>query len=162
MRYTGLDHIGFAVSDLDRSSDWYTFFLDQSPILRKTWDVEYVSRIVGYRDVKMEAAFWRLAGGTVLELLEYQNPSPQRVDMETYNAGNAHLCLVVDDLGADFERLRERVVFRHQEPVEIPWGPYMGGKACYLRDPDGISIELIELPRGGPKFEEQEIPAEGE
>ena len=73
--------------------------------------------------------------------------------METYNAGNAHLCLVVDDLAADFDRLLGRVAFRDPEPVEIPWGPYSGGKACYLRDPDGISVELIELPPGGPKLE---------
>jgi hypothetical protein len=46
--YTGLDHIGFAVSSLDRSVDWYSFLLDEPPILRKVWDVEYVSRIVGY------------------------------------------------------------------------------------------------------------------
>jgi catechol 2,3-dioxygenase-like lactoylglutathione lyase family enzyme len=154
MYYTGLDHVGFAVSDLDRSVDWYTFFLDEPPILRKTWDVEYVGRIVGYPGVKMEGAFWRLPGGTVLELLEYLEPAPGRVDMETYNAGNGHLCLVVDDLDADFERLRGRVEFRDPDPVEIPWGPYKGGKACYLRDPDGISIELMQLPHGGPKLEE--------
>ncbi|HZQ65431.1 MAG TPA: VOC family protein [Gaiellaceae bacterium] len=154
MSYTGLDHVGFAVSDLDRSVEWYTFFLGEPPILRKTWDVEYVGRIVGYPGVKMEGAFWRLPGGTVLELLEYLNPPPGRVDMETYNAGNGHLCLVVDDLDADFARLRGRVEFRDPDPVEIPWGPYKGGKACYLRDPDGISIELMQLPPGGPKLEE--------
>jgi catechol 2,3-dioxygenase-like lactoylglutathione lyase family enzyme len=148
--YSGLDHVGFAISSLDRSVEWYTFFLDEPPLLRKTWEVEYVSRIVGYPGTKMDAAFWRLPGGTVLELIEYLNPPPARVDMETYNAGNAHLCLVVDDLDADFERLRGRAEFRDPQPVEIPWGPYKGGKACYLRDPDGISIELMQLPPGGP------------
>jgi catechol 2,3-dioxygenase-like lactoylglutathione lyase family enzyme len=151
--YTGLDHIGFAVSSLDRSVDWYSFLLDEPPILRKVWDVEYVSRIVGYPEVRMECAFWQLPGGSVLELLEYQNPKPGTVDMETYNAGNAHLCLVVADLAADFERLRGHVEFRDPEPVEIPWGPYRGGKACYLRDPDGISIELLQYPPGGPSLE---------
>jgi catechol 2,3-dioxygenase-like lactoylglutathione lyase family enzyme len=151
--YTGLDHIGFAVSSLDRSVDWYSFLLDEPPILRKVWDVEYVSRIVGYPGVRMECAFWQLPGGSVLELLEYQNPKPGTVDMETYNAGNAHLCLVVADLAADFERLRGHVEFRDPEPVEIPWGPYRGGKACYLRDPDGISIELLQHPHGGPNLE---------
>ena len=152
--YTGLDHVGFAVSNLDQSVEWYSRFLDEPPVLRKTWDVEYVGRIVGYPGVKMEGAFWRLPGGTVLELLQYLYPDPGRVDMETYNVGNAHLCLVVDDLDADFERLRDRVEFRDPEPVEIPWGPYKGGKACYLRDPDGISIELMQLPAGGPRLEE--------
>jgi len=153
MYYTGLDHVGFAVSNLDHSVEWYSFFLDDPPILRKTWDVEYVGRIVGYPGVKLEGAFWRLPGGAVLELLEYHYPEPGRVDMETYNVGNAHLCLVVDDLEVDFERLRGHVEFRDPEPVEIPWGPYQGGKACYLRDPDGISIELIQYPPGGPKLE---------
>jgi catechol 2,3-dioxygenase-like lactoylglutathione lyase family enzyme len=151
--YSGLDHVGFAVSDLDRSVDWYTFFLEEPPLLRKVWDVEYVSRIVGYPDTKMEAAFWRLPGGTVLELIEYVEPPPARVDLETYNVGNAHLCLVTDDMEADFARLRPLgAEFRSDAPVEIPWGPYRGGKACYLRDPDGISIELIELPADGPQF----------
>ena len=154
MYYSGLDHIGFAVSNLDRSVEWYTFFLDEPPILRKTWDVEYVGRIVGYPRVKMDCAFWRLPGGAALELVEYLEPKPGTVDMETYNAGNAHLCLVVDGLDADFERLRSRVAFRDLEPVEIPWGPYMGGKACYLRDPDGISIQLMQQPPGGPNFGE--------
>ena len=32
-------------------------------------------------------------------------------------------------------------------------GPYKGGKACYLRDPDGISIELLQPPiSGNPDF----------
>ena len=96
------------------------------------------------------ANVWTLPGGTILELLEYHHPDPETVDTETYNVGNAHLCLVVDDLDAEFERLHGRAVFRHPEPVEIPWGPYKGGKACYLRDPDGISIELLESPPGGP------------
>ncbi len=154
MRYSQLDHVGFSVSDLDRSVAWYTFFLEEPPLLRKTWELEYLGRIVGYVGARLEAALWRLPGGTVLELLEYRQPAPGLVDMETYNAGNAHLCLAVDDLASEFERLRGHARFRHPEPVEIPWGPYAGGRACYLRDPDGISIELIEEPPGGPRFEE--------
>lgn len=152
MRYTGLDHVGFTVSSLDRSIAFYTQLLEAEPLLRKVWDVEYVGRIVGYPGVKLDAAFWRLPGGTILELLEYLEPSPGRVDMETYNAGNAHLCLVTSDIHADFERLRGIADFRDPEPVEIPWGPYEGGFAAYIRDPDGISIELLQEPPGGPKL----------
>jgi catechol 2,3-dioxygenase-like lactoylglutathione lyase family enzyme len=153
VRYSQLDHVGFSVGNLDRSVEWYTFLLDEPPLLRKLWDIEYVGRVVGYPGVKMEGALWRLPGGTVLELLEYLNPEAGVVDMETYNAGNAHLCLVVEDLAAEYERLRGRVEFRHPEPVEIPWGPYAGGKAGYLRDPDGISIQLMQHAPGGPTFE---------
>jgi catechol 2,3-dioxygenase-like lactoylglutathione lyase family enzyme len=151
--YTQLDHVGFAVTNLDRSVEWYTFLLGSAPVVRKVWDLEYVGRMVGYPGVKIECALWRMPGGTVLELIEHLDPEPGTVDMETYNAGNAHLCLVVDDLDAEFERLRGRVEFRHPEPVEIPWGPYAGGKGAYLRDPDGISIQLMQHAPGGPTFE---------
>jgi catechol 2,3-dioxygenase-like lactoylglutathione lyase family enzyme len=152
MPFTGLDHVGFSVSDLDRSVSWYTDFFGDPPQLRKVWDVEYVSRIVGYPNCKMDCAFWRLPGGTILELIQYLEPPAGIVDMESYNAGNGHLCLVTEDLAADFERLRGRVQFRDPNPVRIPWGPYEGGWACYLRDPDGISIELMQLRPGGPQI----------
>jgi catechol 2,3-dioxygenase-like lactoylglutathione lyase family enzyme len=129
--------------------------LEEEPVLRKVWDEEYVARILGYPKVTLDCAFWRLPGGALLELLHYVVPGPAAVDMETWNAGNAHLCLVTPDLHADFERLRGKVDFRDPEPVAIPWGPYTGGWACYLRDPDGISIELIQLPPGGPDLTEQ-------
>jgi catechol 2,3-dioxygenase-like lactoylglutathione lyase family enzyme len=152
--FDALDHVGFAVSDLDRSVDFYTLLLEEPPSLRKVWDVEYVGRIVGYPGLKLDAAFWSLPSGVILELLQYLHPSPGRVDMETYNAGNAHLCLVTQDMDRDFERLRGVAEFRSPEPIEIPWGPYKGGWACYLRDPDGISIELITLPPGGVSLDE--------
>lgn len=152
MMYAALDHVGFAVSSIERSIPFYTRLLGEEPLLRKVWDVEYVDRIVGYPGVKLDAAFWRLPGGPILELLEYLNPPPGSVDMETYNAGNAHLCLVTDDIQADFNRLKGHATFRHPEPVEIPWGPYKGGWAAYIRDPDGISIELLQAPPGGPKL----------
>lgn len=153
MTFRKLDHVGFAVSDLDRSVAWYTRFLGLEPMLRKTWDVEYLGRIVGYPGCTIECAIWRLPNDTLLELIQYLDPPAGRVDMETFNAGNAHLCLITEDLDRDFERLRGHAEFRSAEPVDIPWGPYEGGRVCYLRDPDGISVELMEEPAGGPRFD---------
>jgi catechol 2,3-dioxygenase-like lactoylglutathione lyase family enzyme len=154
MSFPALDHVGFTVSDLDRSTDFYTLLLGEPPFLRKVWEVGYVGQIVGYPETEMDCAFWYLPGkSAVLELMQYLAPEPGRVDMETYNVGNGHLCLVTEDIEADYERLRGRAEFRSPEPVEIPWGPYKGGRVCYLRDPDGISVELMQQPPGGPDFE---------
>jgi catechol 2,3-dioxygenase-like lactoylglutathione lyase family enzyme len=149
MHLTGLDHIGFTVADIERSADWYTFFLGEPPLLRDVWDVEYVGRMLGYPGCKMECAYWQLPNGARLELIQYYEPPTAFVDMECYNAGNGHLCLAIDDLDAVYDRLSGRAEFRHAEPVLIPWGPYKGGKACYLSDPDGISIQLMQYPAGG-------------
>jgi lactoylglutathione lyase len=152
--FRALDHVGYAVTDLDRSISFYETLLGVPMLMRKTWHVPYVGKIVGYQDLVLEAAFFQLPNDVILELLEYQMPAPGVVDMESYNAGNAHLCLVTDDMADDYTRLRAAGydTFRSATPVDIPWGPYRGGRACYLRDPDGASIELLEAPPGGPDW----------
>ena len=150
LHYRRLDHVGFTVSSLERSIPFYTFLLGNEPVFRASWDREaFVARIVGYPEIQMAAAFWQLPGGAVLELIEYQQPACVYVDMETSNVGNAHLGLVTDDIHAEFERLRDHVDFRNQAPVLIPSGPFKGGYAVYFRDPDGITIEIIQEPRAG-------------
>lgn len=151
MTIAAVHHVGFTVSDLDRSCAWYAMLLETEPALRRSWDHEYVGRVVGYPGVQLEAALWDLPGGMTLELLQYRDPGPGTVDMESFNTGNAHLCLVVDDLAEEFRRLAGLADFRSDAPVDIPWGHFRGGRSCYLRDPDGISIELVQLPPSGPR-----------
>ena len=146
---TTVDHAGYTVSDLDRAVEFWSFLLEREPIARKTWDVPYLGRIQGYEGLSVEAAFFELPGGLILELVCYIRPNHHVVDMETYNVGNAHLSFVTQDLHALFERLRGRAQLRSEAPVRIEWGPYEGGYAARVRDPDGITIELVELPPGG-------------
>jgi hypothetical protein len=69
--------------------------------------------------------------------------------MENYNIGNCHIALITEDIKSDFARMTSHATFRQAQPVAIEWGPYAGGWAARLRDPDGITIELIELPKEG-------------
>jgi catechol 2,3-dioxygenase-like lactoylglutathione lyase family enzyme len=71
---TGLDHVGYTISDLDRSVTFYGLLLEREPYARKTWDVGYLGRIQGYADLCVEAAFFQLPGGLTLELVQYPNP----------------------------------------------------------------------------------------
>jgi catechol 2,3-dioxygenase-like lactoylglutathione lyase family enzyme len=153
LNYTRVDHISYSVTNLDRSIEFYTLLLDEEPFLRKTWDEEYAGRLCGYERVVLEGAFWNLPQENVLELLEYKIPAAEPADLEIYRAGGSHLGLACDDMRGEFERLRQAGVrFQSDDVIEIPWGPYKGGLACFARDPDGIFIELFQLPPGGPKF----------
>lgn len=153
MNFQVMDHVGFTVSDLDRSIEWYTRLLGEEPIMRKVWEPGYIGGIVGYPECSMDCAFWRLPNDLVLELIHYLAPATTTVDMETHNAGNGHLCLLTEDMERDYERMRGHAEFRSPAPIEVPWGPYAGGRVWYLRDPDGITVELIQSPPGGPRFE---------
>lgn len=146
------DHVGYTVSDLDRSVAFWSRLLERDAKARKTWDVPYLGRIQGYDGVKVEAAFFDLPGGLTLELIQYHHPPHATVDMETYNVGNAHLSFVTGDLQQTFDRLRGSAELRSAEPVRIEWGPYEGGFAARVRDPDGITIELVQLPEEGVKL----------
>ena len=110
------DHVGYTVSDLDRSVEFWSYLLQREPKARKTWDVPYLGRIQGYEGLKVEAAFFDLPGGLTLELIRYHNPPHETVDMETYNVGNAHLSFVTDNLHQTFERLRGRAELRSDRP----------------------------------------------
>jgi catechol 2,3-dioxygenase-like lactoylglutathione lyase family enzyme len=159
LTFRSVDHVGLVVSDLGRSIEWWTAFLLQPPFEEGIWLAsetdDYIGRIVGYQNCDLSAAFWTLPGGTVLEMIQYHNPPTSIQDMETYNIGNTHLCLETSDIDADYSRLKGRAEFRSSEPVTSVRGPYKGARICYLRDPDGITIELVEFASGARPFERQ-------
>jgi catechol 2,3-dioxygenase-like lactoylglutathione lyase family enzyme len=150
MRIRALNHMGFSVGDLDRSVRFYTELLGVPPYFRERYDVPYIGRMVGYPGAIQEAAFFRLPeqADVFLELIQYLEPAAGAVRMEAYNAGNAHLCLTCEDLDAEYARLAavDGVSFRSDGPVSSDYGVYTGARGLFLRDPDGILIQLVEIP----------------
>jgi catechol 2,3-dioxygenase-like lactoylglutathione lyase family enzyme len=141
-------HTGYTVSDLDRSVAFYRDLLGCEVIATQEKRGGYLAAIVGYPDAHVRMAHLRLPDGEhVLELFEYLAPAGSRADVEPRNVGASHLCLVVDDLQALYERLRERGVDSFvSPPVDVDTGINTGGRGLYLRDPDGITVELFQPP----------------
>jgi len=48
MRFTGLDHVGFTVSEIERSVSWYAEFLGEQPLSKLDYTADYLGRIAGY------------------------------------------------------------------------------------------------------------------
>jgi catechol 2,3-dioxygenase-like lactoylglutathione lyase family enzyme len=70
------------------------------------------------------------------------------VDVETMNPGTAHLCLTTDDIdGAMARATALGATARSDGPVSITAGPNAGRRVCYLRDPEGFTIELLDPRR---------------
>ncbi len=55
--------------------------------------------------------------------------------------GYGHIALTVDDLDTTLERLAEQDVQPEKPPYRVREG---GSRLCFVRDPDGYRIELIE------------------
>jgi catechol 2,3-dioxygenase-like lactoylglutathione lyase family enzyme len=141
-------HVGMSVADLDAALGFWRRFLGVEPRWRTTLDRPYLGRHVGYPGVRIDAAFVDLPGGVVLELLDYQVGGKEPNPDATANPGNVHLCLLVDDCGAAWDRAvaaGARPVVP-DGPVDVDGGPNRGARASYLRIHDGISLELFQQP----------------
>lgn len=138
-------HIGITVRDVDRSLGFWKAFLGTEPRWRKVLDAPYLSLITGYSGVSMNAAVIDLPGGQILEILDYRISGKTPNPPDTANPGNIHICVETDDIDALWDRAAAAGGAPVSPgPVEITAGPNKGVKACYLRDPDGITVELFQ------------------
>ena len=148
MSSSRLHHTGFTVSDLDRSVAFYCDLLGCEVLARQEKAGGYLAEIVGYPDAHVRMAHLRVPGGEqVIELFQYLSPLGDRADIEPRNVGASHLCFIVADLPALYDSLLERGVTSFlSPPVEVDTGINRGGLGLYLRDPDGITVELFQPP----------------
>ena len=143
-------HTGYTVDDLDRSLAFYRDLLGMEVVAQQEKQGGYLAAIVGYPDAHVRMAHLRVPGGEhVLELFEYLAPAGASArPLEPRDTGTQHLCFAVTDLDALYARLREAGVDSFvSPPVEVDTGVNAGARALYLRDPDGIPVELFQAPR---------------
>jgi lactoylglutathione lyase len=63
------------------------------------------------------------------------------VDSYELGTGYNHIAITAPDLDATLERLREQGIEPEKPPYTVREG---GSRLCFVRDPDGYRIELIE------------------
>jgi catechol 2,3-dioxygenase-like lactoylglutathione lyase family enzyme len=120
---TGLDNIGIAVTDVEKSLAFY--------------------RALGFVPEYQEAdsAMVR-AGAVALYLFRTTSPAPVRrsFDLAGNPAGIDHLSFNVPDVDAACAQLRAQGIPIEREPRDYDWG----ARAACLRDPDGTCIWLLQ------------------
>lgn len=156
-----VDHVAFVVTHLDREIEFYRDLLGLEFILRRIWDEDYVRQMVGIPGAVLDIALLKLPGkegsplsedgslipgkgDTMLELIEYKHPKGNPPDASPNTPGNAHIAFLVDDIDAILDRLLDANITFISEPLEAAAGPNKGRKVAYLRDPDGIIVQLMQ------------------
>ncbi|HJR59439.1 MAG TPA: VOC family protein [Vicinamibacterales bacterium] len=149
---TRVDAIGFTVSDLTRSLQFYTGvlpFVMVSDVEVTGRPYELLSGLFGAR-----ARIVRLAlGDEQIELTEYQAPRgrPMPLDLRSNDRAFQHVAIIVGDMDKAYARLREHgVEHASTAPQRLPdWNLNAGGiKAFYFRDPDRHFLEILQFPAG--------------
>jgi catechol 2,3-dioxygenase-like lactoylglutathione lyase family enzyme len=148
--YQRAHHVGITVSDLARSIAFYHDTLGLPFALAPTdWaEDDHLPEALGVAaPVKLRLAAFKVAeGGTIIELLQYALPPSERDRALLQNdVGACHIALLVDDIDAHVAQLRARGVPFNSVVHDIEEGPFEGWRWVYFKDPDGHTIELVEL-----------------
>jgi len=143
-----LHHAGMTVSSLERALAFWRDALGMEVVLAQEAAGGYFEQIVGEHDVRVRMA--QLAfpgGGPRIELFEFASPRGGRHEARPADVGFAHVCVACDDLDVLLAALVEAGGSPVSEPVAIDRGANAGGRALYVRDPDGHVVEVFEAPR---------------
>jgi catechol 2,3-dioxygenase-like lactoylglutathione lyase family enzyme len=158
---TSFLHFSITVSDLERSVRFYRDVLGMevlwskaggSPTFIREEKQSYVASVTGYRDAHLKIAMMR-HGQALLELVEYVTPREKGAGPGTSRPGSPHIAFTVTRADKAWTALKSQAAewglsFAGDGPVLIDRGPNTGGRAFYFRDPDGITIEIVE-PNSG-------------
>lgn len=149
----GFWHVSFTVRNIEESVRWYTEVLGLEFVREQVQKNEYTSNLVGFADAHLKVAQLRVPGETIplsrhhIELVEYVYPRGEDIPLDTNRPGVGHWAFMVDDIHAEFARLKAfGVQFKAETPVAIEHGVNKGGYTIYFTDPDGITLELLQPP----------------
>ena len=123
-----IDHVEIVPSDIDRTIKFYTEVLG--------FNLQSRRKIDNPDSPVQETAFVEL-NDILLEIFSIKNPAP--ISSEPWQVGCRRMCLAVEDMDKLMEHLKEK-------GVEIPMEPVAMGanKMAEIKDPDGISIQLMQ------------------
>ena len=147
-RIIAADHTGITVSNLERSLAFWRDVLgfELSHTAHQTG--ELAREITGVADAEIKLAVLRAPGGHKIELLEYLAPPDRKcLALKPCDVGSVHVALLVDDLDAALESIAASGWKAAGKPQTLRAGPNAGKRVIYVRDPDGTTIEFMEMPR---------------
>jgi lactoylglutathione lyase len=119
-----LIHTCYRIGDIDRSVEFY-----------KALGFEEVGRMP-IRDEAINVFMGLPGDGARLELTYNHG-----VDSYELGTGYNHIAVTTDDLDAKLANLAEQGIEPEKPPYTVREG---GNRICFVRDPDGYRIELIE------------------
>jgi len=145
-----VDHFGITVSNLENAIQ---FFCDYLGFAMKgsirTSKGKHVDETMQMQNVQMRVCFLTFPGSdeVIGELHEYIEPKGKSIDLRTCNFGVTHIGFKVNDIEKMYEDLSAKGVVFNNKPK---WLTLDGVKKdgafciCYLKGPDGITIEFME------------------
>jgi glyoxylase I family protein len=139
------DHTGITVANLERSLAFWRDVLGFELSHRPHQTGALASEITGVPGAEISIAVLK-GYGHKIELLEYLAPSDrQHLRPRPCDVGSVHVAFVVDDLDAVLGAIAASGWQAAGKPQTLQAGPNAGKRVVYVRDPDGATIEFMQL-----------------
>lgn len=136
-------HVSITVGDLDRSIAFYRDVVGFQVADRMSASGEELSRALDIEDVSLKLATLT-SGELILELIEYLSPERNQRAPRACDVGSMHMALDVDDIHVTYKEWSAKGVRFNTPPQRNPPG-IAWAWWCYLKDPDGVPIELVQV-----------------
>jgi catechol 2,3-dioxygenase-like lactoylglutathione lyase family enzyme len=145
-RIIAADHTGITVTNLERSLAFWHDVLGFELSHRPHQSGKLASEITGVRGAKISIAVLK-GYGHKIELLEYHAPADRKhVALRPCDVGSVHIAFTVENLDAILSTITISGWKAAGEPQTLTAGPNAGKRVIYVRDPDGTTVEFMELP----------------
>ena len=148
IRIISADHTGITVSDLERSLAFWQNVLGFEFSHSAHQSGKMAEQITGVKGAELKLAVLKVPDGHKIELLEYHTPPDRKnVPLRPCDVGSVHVALTVDDLDVILETIAASGWKAAGEPQTLTVGPNAGKRVVYVRDPDGTTLEFMEMPK---------------
>ena len=146
-RILAADHTGITVSNLERSLAFWRDVLGLEPSHTAHQTGELAKEITGIEGAEIKLVVLKAPGGHKIELLEYLAPVDRKhAKLRPCDVSSVHVALLVHDLDAVLGNIADSGWKSAGKPQTLTTGPNAGKRVVYVRDPDGTTIEFMQLP----------------
>lgn len=145
----GIIHVGLTVTDLDRSVSFYRDVLGLEYLGEMEMDGPETEALFQKPGCRARVAYLngsRALAAPPVELIQFVGQTVEQQTGDLFRTSISEICFAVEDIDRTYQRLLDRGVEFLSEPQTFDSTQYGFGKsrAVYLRDPDGIVLELLQ------------------
>ena len=142
----GTDHTAYTVSDMDRSVKMFCEVLGFELLSDDEAESGLVKELTGL-DAPLRFVYLRGPDGHQVELVQYHGPADRgQIRYRPCDTAAAHMAIRVDNVPAAVEAAKGAGLTPYNQIVTMEHEDGGVTQSAYMRDPDGLTIELLSRP----------------
>lgn len=134
-------HTGIYVRDLPKLKTFYKKIFGLEDVVHQIEKGSFTDNLLAGKNLIIEVCKMKFDSGVILELIELHGEKDRFEDSPVYRTGKVHIAVTVSSV----DDMTKKVKINGGSIVNTPEvSPDGKAKVCFVRDPEGNYIELVE------------------